>query len=632
MRIRHRTGGTSRTPAFLFRLAVLLLLVSLWPRTAASAEKVFIFSSRGSRNIGEFRTYAEQAARLKAYGRVQVQISALADKSWYEIPEGGSPWHEYACSIPAPWKFYPHPRIAPHIPAGHVEQNCKLMAAKAAIIRELGLEAVFTAKNTHMLPESFFQEYPHLRGPRVDHPRRSRKEAFAWCVDLPETLEMIEWMMAEVKRHVPEIRTVISGTNDAGSGLCWAAAQYPGPNGPRLCRERNVGDRVRQLCETVHRGAVKGGGPVIFRWGNVNFWQNEMDVILPRLPENTYINSRDRSLMGLGTMINDNYPFLGIIDPLEVIGSMERYHRPGTDNVSINVSAMYCRFEDRPEATGKLLEVVEDCIAEPTSDLSGRLEKLRKLSARWGGEPNREKLFEAFYDMHQAFALKEAMAPRYSNFYCGVSMRHLTRPLVIKPELLIPAEEAYFLPHVFNVRENEARMDWIDLHGGRMYGTANWNDRGLRRALGMALGAARTLERLEGAPEEKWLRQVALSLKMWASEVRSIHNFYHAQLIRDRYAAILCGKPRVPEKAASWDGDPGNLEWNEIMRDEFDNTNELIALLENGGLELTAVATDPRHEDTFLLGPDLVGQLKQKASIIRAHWLDVQDYLAPPHK
>ena len=68
------------------------------------------------------------------------------------------------------------------------------------------------------------------------------------------------------------------------------------------------------------------------------------------------------------------------------------------------------------------------------------------------------------------------------------------------------------------------------------------------------------------------------------------------------------------------------------MRDEFDNTNELIALLESGGIELVASARDPRYEDTFLMGPDLIGQLRKKADLMRAHWLDVQDYLAPPHK
>ncbi len=239
------------------------------------------------------------------------------------------------------------------------------------------------------------------------------------------------------------------------------------------------------------------------------------------------------------------------------------------------------------------------------------------------------------YDINRAFELKNALAgafANYSEFYCGVSMRHLNRPLVLKPELLTPEEERYFLPYVFNPRQSEARMDYIDFHGGRMSATTNWDDPALRRALAMADRAGATLQHLEGAPEGEFLRKMGLSVRMWAHEVRSIHNFFHAQLLRDKYADILNGPKRLPAKVASWEGDPGNLEWNAIMRDELDNTHELIALLEAGGLELVARAKDPRYEDTFLMGPDLVGQLRQKTKIMREHWLDVQDYLAPPHK
>ncbi len=614
------------------RLVLLLMLLTALSNEALAAERIFMFHNRGCRDLKEFRTYAELAARMKPYGRVQITISAISDKAWFMFPEGGSPWHDYACYMSAPWMFFPHPKIAPHVPADWVVANRELLLAKAAIVREMGLEVLFAGKNSEMLPESFFQEYPHLRGPRVDHPRRSKREEFSWCVDLPETQEIIEWTVAELLRHVPGIKTFESGTNDAGSGLCWAASQYPGPNGPRHCRARTAGERVRDLVLTVQRGASKGGGDIIFRWGNVNFWQNEMDVILPMLPEKAYINRRDPSLMSVGTMINQNYPFLGIIDPLSVIQSMERYHKPGVSNIIVSFSAMYDRYEDRPQTVGKLLDIVEDCIAEPTGSLTERLEKLKKIAALWGDEQNREKLFEALYNMHEAFTTKNAAAPHYSNFYCGVSMRHLTRPLLIKPEVLTPEEEAYFLPHIFNIHENEARMDYIDLHGSRMHGTANWNDRGLRRALSMARSAARTMENLEDAPQGEWLTKIALGLKMWASEVRSIHNFYHAQLIRDKYADILAGEPKIPLKVETWDGDPGYLEWIEIMRDEFDNTNELIAMLEDGGIELVARAKKPRYEDTFLLGPDLIDQLKKKAHIMREHWLDVQKYLAPPHK
>jgi len=68
------------------------------------------------------------------------------------------------------------------------------------------------------------------------------------------------------------------------------------------------------------------------------------------------------------------------------------------------------------------------------------------------------------------------------------------------------------------------------------------------------------------------------------------------------------------------------------MRDEFDNTNELLALLEERGLEAISVAPDAAHEDTFYLGPDLLAQLRAKARLMREHWLDGEKWLSSPHK
>ena len=627
------TGG--KVCLVLFLLLVPGILVIFTPDKLLSAGgKTFIIRNM-NHDLESFLPIAQLGTRLKPYGRVQIEISALADKSWYEIPPDGSPWHEYACYIAAPWKFFPHPDIAPHLPADWVAANRELMLAKAEVARRLGLGAMVYAKNTHFLPESFFKQYPELRGPRVDHPRRSRREEFAWCTDLPRTREMIEWMMVKLLDSVPEIETVFTGTNDSGSGLCWAAAQYPGPNGPRHCRDTGVGHRVRTLVETVHGSAGKLGREIVQRWGHTNFWVNELEVVLLNLPPRTFINSHDRSLIITGTMINDAYPFRGMIDPLEIIGAMERYHLPEVETVILMLTQeFYGRADESPEAVEKFLELFIECIEQPVLRLKAQLEMLSMISGRWGGEQHGEKVFEAFCKMHQALELTDLITPAYRRLirYCLVSKRYLTRPLLIRPEVLSLEEEAYFLPHIFNIRTNEARMDYIDIHGSRLSGPARWDDRDFKGALDLAIEAARALEECPGAPEEEWLGKVALGLRMWVSYMRSIHNFYHAQLIRDRNADILAGRPRIPPKTASWSGEGDILPWNEIMRDEFDNTGEFIALLKRRGLELVARAVDSKHEDTFLLGPDLLEQLEKKRSLMRDHWLDVQDYLAPPLK
>ena len=611
-------------------LSLACLLAWLGAAAQGATGKTFVLHS-STRDVNEFRDFVKIAARLKPYGRVLVDIGVLADKSWYEMPAGGSPWHEYATDHGALFKFYPHPKIAPFLPADWVARNRELLLAKAAILRKAGLEAAFASNDTHFLPEAFFRKYPHLRGPRVDHPRRSRREEFSWCVDQPETLEMIEWMATELKRAVPEIQLMTSHNNDSGTGLCWSAALYSGPNGPAFCQGRNVGLRVRGLLEAIHRGFEKGGGKVTTRLTG-NFWQGEDQVVVPQLPPDSFLEGHDRTTISVGTLSVEAYPVLGLINPLGLYASLERYNDPAVRTVFISTGPYYNRHDEPLETSAKLIDLIEDYIAQPTRGLFDRLEKLRKLAVKSAGEQNVKQAFEAFYAMDEAFRTKQTAAPKYSNLYCGVSIRHITRPLLIRPDVLAPAEENYFLPHVFNVSAEEARMDYTDLHGSPFTGPAAWSDPGVRMALGRAIQAARALESLKGAPDQAWLSQLGLSLRMWASEVRSIHNFYFAQQLRERNWEAISGEPKLPPKVSSWDGDRDFIEWTHILRDEMDNTEELLALLDKGGMKFIGHAQDAKYEDTFLLGPQLKENLKQKVDLMRAHWLDVQKYLASPHK
>ena len=597
----------------------------------SAADKTFIFGN-SSRDIKEFKEFAKIAGRLKPYGDVQIQISELADKSWYEMPTKNSPWHEYANEFPCMEKFFPHPKIAPFIPTDWVEKNRQLLFAKLEVLRELGLNAAYSGDETHFLPQAFFDQYPHLRGPRIDHPRRSTQPEFSWCVDLEETREMIEWMAAEFKRHVPELKTIGSYNNDSSGGLCWSASLYTGPNGPSHCANRNMGIRVKEYMEAIHRGAQKGGGDVMIRVSG-NFCQNEDELIQQMLPSNTYLDGgHNTASIGVKTLLNDAYPVKGLLDPVSILATLDKLSDPAIKTVSFGTGEWYDRAEDSLSAVDKLVEIQQECLDDPTHGFLSRFEKLHKLALRWGGKLNADAVTEALTLISEAFLLKDAVAPQYSNFYCYVSTRYITRPLLFKPDQLTQEEELYFLPFVFNISTAEARNDYIDMHGGRITGPSSWDDAGLQHAFECALHAAQLLEGTKDAPSQKWLQQLALSLRMWISGVRSMNNFYFAQLIRDRSTAASAKGPRTPSKQFNWTGDYDYLDWNSIQRDELDNTCELIAMLQNGGLELIAHANSKRYEDTFLVGPDIIAALHQKIRLMEREWLGAQDYLTSPSK
>jgi hypothetical protein len=91
-------------------------------------------------------------------------------------------------------------------------------------------------------------------------------------------------------------------------------------------------------------------------------------------------------------------------------------------------------------------------------------------------------------------------------------------------------------------------------------------------------------------------------------------------------------EPHRPYKNENWEGDSDLQAFNLLMCDELDNTQELIFLLKEGGMDLICHANDPRYEDTFLLGPNLIEQLVLKRKIMLNHWTDIERYMAAPFK
>jgi hypothetical protein len=598
-------------------------------------DKVFVVHAP-IRDIAVFEKLAALVEKLKPHGRVEVNVSNLAEKSRFEVPEGGSPWHEYASYNPTPFKYFPPARLAPFFPAGHVKKNRDMLLAKREVLRRHGLGAAFWSYEPNFLPEAFFEAHPHLRGARSDHPRRSCKEAFAPCVDRDETQEMIAESVAALVKAVPELGTFFFKTNDAGPGLCWSYWLYSGPNGPDGCRRRNMGDRVRGMLDAINRGAEDAGGKLDIHMSG-NFSETEHDDIARRLPENATLLRRSRKTMSVGSNIDRGYPVRGLFNPLALLRSLQRLGDGEVRTVFVDFRSSYDRGCEMLDTVAKVLDVVDDFLREPAFGTLPVLQRLRRWCDRWAGAERGERLFEALVAMDEAFGYKDAAFPGFRPIHV-VSSRYMTRPLVAMPEKLTPDEETYFLPFVFNIHRAEARTDYIDVHGGRLAPTSMGDEGSDPRCYAVdsfrakVAEVAKTLEDLKGAPEAEFFRGVAASLRIYASLMRSANNFYSVQVLRDRNREKLGGPEVIPPKVGTLTGDPDLLLMNEFMRDELDNASTLIDLLDGGGLDRVVRAAPSEEEDTFLLGGDLVDQVRRKMKVMRAHWLDAAKHLATPHK
>jgi hypothetical protein len=124
------------------RLRSLLALGLLAAAALPAAGRTFVFHN-AIRDVEEFRAYARVAARLKPYGAVQVDLGVLAEKSPFHETGLRSPWHDYGAYMATMWAFYPHPKLAPYVPAAWVTKNRELLLAKVAILKELGLRRSF---------------------------------------------------------------------------------------------------------------------------------------------------------------------------------------------------------------------------------------------------------------------------------------------------------------------------------------------------------------------------------------------------------------------------------------------------------------------------------------------------------
>jgi hypothetical protein len=585
-------------------------------------------------DLTEFRELVKAASRLKKFGTVRINVSTLADKGFHEIPKGGNPWNEYASNLAAVYKFFPDPKIAPFIPSDFVMKNRKLLLDKAKILHENGMEAAFFANEPAFLPSAFFDSYPLLRGPRVDHPRRSNYPCFAPCLSVKETENMYSDMMAEMLRNAPEVKTIYFKTNDAGSGNCWSDWLYTGPNGPGHCKGETTGERISELMSSFQAGAAKAGSKLdvylSYSQGSSNFSDEERTDIQNRLPDNCYFKSTaDHKMISIGSDFGFLYPVKGICNVLSVLDDLQKIDRKSSQTIFISFGAFYDRGYESFKVEDLILQLLEDHFLENGATDETVLQKLHKYSIAWAGEKGADSLYNAFRELDEAFNYKDSNLRNLYGIYWDVSSRMINRPLIVAPQRLSNQEESYFLPYIFNVSKEEARMDYLDVHGGRWTTLPD----SVRTYVKKLREVCIKLESIPAtAPKYGLLKEMALALRVHASLMQSCGNFTEAQQVRDRNAVKLNGPIHRPDKESNWTGDPDLQKFNNIMRDELDNTAELENLLKHGGIKVICLAKDNVHEDCFLLNPDLIGQLKKKRRIMTDHWRDIEDYMTSPFK
>ena len=589
-----------------------------------------------TRDLAVFSRLAKTAATLKPHARVEVNIAALAQKAALPVSEVDSPWHAYTSFNPTLEHFVPSEKLAPFFDADAVAANRALLTAKAAILRDLGLGAAFWNYLPNYLPEAVYAAYPHWRGPRTDHPRRSTRPAFAPCVDQPEVLEQVREMTARLVGLVPEVGTFYFKTNDAGPGLCWSYWQYAGPNGPASCRGVGMGPRVQRLIEAVQAGAADAGGGLAVHFGG-NFSEAELDDIAAHLPPRSSVRGRGVGPTSLRNRADTCYPVTGIFDPVDLLRPLSTASHEMPETTILDLRCSYDRGMEDPGTAEAMIDLLGRVAGSKPTGRRTMLDLLCVACVEWVGPADADRLLDTFVELHEAFTYKEAALPKLSVIYGGVSMRYLTRPLLFDGAALWYGDGDGFLPHVFNVSRHAAAADFLDQHGAQLrpvdglaVSAGDREDPRLWTADALAGRFERLAQRFDAfgdAPLDGALRRTATGLRLYACMLRTCAAFYAVGVLIRRHAADERRPPADP-----WRGDADLIAFNEIMRDELDNTHRLIVLLEAGGLGQVQRAHGPVPEDTFVLGADLIDRLRTKCRLMVEHWCDAEASLATPNR
>ena len=598
----------------------------------------FVAAAPLCRAASDLEAFERNAARAKQLGATHVVITEDLPPALWEMDVPGDPYPAWYMYHPGLLKIFPPAALEKYVDQDYAERVAALFQARCEVLRRLGLKAAYTANEPHVLPEAFFADHPDLRGPRVDHANRSRTARFAPCVDQPATLALYREALQKLLKRLPEVEVFSFTTTDAGSGLCWTPALYPGLNGPSWCQRRPMEDRVAgfltalQRCRwpdgpADHRGPGRDCAPPV----------DDSDL-RPSRADRAQAARRD----GRESSGRSRRP------PPRQSAFRRRSGRIRAGGRGPAARSPRCaRLMAGGRAPGtKFVVSVGDTVGADfnfkCSKLSARPDRATKWSCGrrftiWPARPpariTADDLLSLWMDTDDAERYLGTLNFGPVLTMGGILGRWVNRPLVPFPENLTNEEKSYYRPFLFQAKGEEQADDLIDIQAMRMY--EGWGARllvqniiekvtgSLSRAEALAL---RLREGSSSPGEWELLGQRLAALQCLVRGVDDIVE-YQAQLDRVKALSVKPDPNPVLGAQSGWD----RTDLMRLARNEIDNAMQLRQLLLSAKGPLLDLAPTPAEETIRRLGPDLPAQLKRKMDIMNAHWEDYKRLFTTPN-
>jgi len=571
-------------------------------------------------NLDEYRRLAQLA---KEIGATHLSVSQIEPSMWQWNVNRYDPYPNWSLDRPTVFKFIVPEQLKGYLPEDYAKRNLDMLIARAKILQEYGLKATFDGMEPAYLPEQVYLDHPAWRGPRCDQARRARTEYYAPCIDNPEVRAMYVEAVHKLCEAAP-FESFNFLTNDSGGGLCWCEGLYPGKNGPMNCQKISVGDRIVSFLDIFQEGAALAGYEA-----EVNVLHiDPIDEItaLPKLKKGQSVNNHTMTSKGRSLTVGFPAPRSDTTYPVINLPRLAAYAeamQAAQENPDANIHIGIRTIDDLDT-----IAFLKKYFGKMEKGALGRYRALTDMATEFVGETFAHDLVEVWDLIEHTVMRFRYLATGGHVFALGtVHQRWLTRPFVAFPGELTEEEKSYYRPFQFQAQSEEDADNMLDLQAHRWIGgysgqnlinkTVNTAMPDLNKAIGII---EKIISKAGDIPYQKTLKHILLRLKLHRCVIRNMDNVCGFQTILDRtdYNEVPVDKtPIIREQ-----GDIRYFKVNQIIRNEIDNTLEIIDLLKQAEEPILQLAPSEEFESVMILGPDIIEDLKKKIAIMEKHRRD----------
>jgi hypothetical protein len=561
--------------------------------------------------------FENKVARAAELGAAQVFIEDIPKDHTYLECCPGDPYPNWGMLLTNLFKIIVPNKLREFLPVEYAQRNLELLKERGKILEKYGLKAALVLVEPFYLPESVYQAHPSWRGPRCDHPRRSKYMYYCPCIDNEEVREMYTEAMEKLCRHI-NIGYIRLYTNDSGGGLCWSSGLYNGANGPAACRDIGLPERILGLFDAFEKGASKAGRNIMLEiTSNIGFKENEhtMDAMWPLLKDNQIVNGKNnKGQQTVSHIVPELYetvrPFYGLPLMADFANQLELAYFSDSSIVDVQIlegySQEYCNY-------------LELFLKNPVSGFAGKIALMSSLAESICGAGKAERLVNAWFHADEAIHRLKAL---YMD--CIVMMGHLhqrwiNRPLVPFPHELNADEKDYYRKFIFQATTETQADDLMNFQGMdfiRGFTATRIARHSVTKAVSLLCTATEEMKSLEHGGMD-------IVVKRMSAFTCMMKTFMHVAMYQEVLDRTDYGS--VPQFVTRWpySADERLLSLDRICRDEIDNTYELISILGNHANAFLPVAQRPEDEDATVLGPDITAQMHKKIQTMFTHMRDV---------